>query len=511
MAAAAPSSPAGGANGGGAPRRREPHHIGPPLVTPGAHAHVNAQGPIASPAHPVMHSPIASPAVAPPVHVPRAAADMRARLYAHLQVAPHASGQPAGGGMGGPSGARSASFGGYSRGGGGPGTHAEHMRASIDGGDVRHRRPSSPTDERMAAALDEIESAVMSALQAAGPAAAAGAAAAGVAGPEPGARGLPWPPRTRAPPVVVAPSARPRKTDGDYRRELFRRLQLPSPAARPGGAGSAPPREPPGGAAGVESLLASAPRRRGDGGAAGGAVDVPPSPPGSAPGAEEAAAGRAGRSGSTSSAGGSDSGGEREAAGDGRVPQPSLADSIAAEVAAAAVAAAATPPDVSRAAGPGAGTAAVAATTARPAAAAAGSGAKGERSAREAAAAEANAILASVLAPHGVEPPRDGIGGEGAGSAAASTARRGPVVQPGVPVVVPLGRDDAGWVPSAGLSNCQRCGVKFGLIQRKHHCRACGALLCAACSPYRTTALPRVCYSCHALQVRPGANARAPV
>jgi len=38
------------------------------------------------------------------------------------------------------------------------------------------------------------------------------------------------------------------------------------------------------------------------------------------------------------------------------------------------------------------------------------------------------------------------------------------------------------WTPDTAVSNCQRCGVKFGLVTRKHHCRNCGCNVCAACS-----------------------------
>lgn len=51
---------------------------------------------------------------------------------------------------------------------------------------------------------------------------------------------------------------------------------------------------------------------------------------------------------------------------------------------------------------------------------------------------------------------------------------------------------------------CHRCRVTFGMVQRKHHCRACGQVFCAQCSN-KVSTLPkfgiekevRVCEACY--------------
>jgi hypothetical protein len=38
-----------------------------------------------------------------------------------------------------------------------------------------------------------------------------------------------------------------------------------------------------------------------------------------------------------------------------------------------------------------------------------------------------------------------------------------------------------GWVVDADCDACMRCGVAFGLFERRSHCRVCGDLVCRAC------------------------------
>lgn len=62
------------------------------------------------------------------------------------------------------------------------------------------------------------------------------------------------------------------------------------------------------------------------------------------------------------------------------------------------------------------------------------------------------------------------------------------------------------WVPDSESDECMRCNkVKFSLLQRRHHCRNCGLLVCSSCSAHRIV-LPRlssksvrVCFVCYDL------------
>lgn len=46
------------------------------------------------------------------------------------------------------------------------------------------------------------------------------------------------------------------------------------------------------------------------------------------------------------------------------------------------------------------------------------------------------------------------------------------------------------WQPDDELSACSICGNSFTFLNRRHHCRRCGRLVCGPCSPHRIT-LPR--------------------
>lgn len=43
------------------------------------------------------------------------------------------------------------------------------------------------------------------------------------------------------------------------------------------------------------------------------------------------------------------------------------------------------------------------------------------------------------------------------------------------------------WQPDSEVSKCPVCQKDFTIIHRKHHCRKCGRVVCATCSPHRIT------------------------
>lgn len=65
-----------------------------------------------------------------------------------------------------------------------------------------------------------------------------------------------------------------------------------------------------------------------------------------------------------------------------------------------------------------------------------------------------------------------------------------------------LGKIPPYWVPDNATNFCMQCNQKFSLIKRRHHCRACGQLLCSACCclkaklEYLGDVEQRVCISC---------------
>eukprot|EP00092_Neocalanus_flemingeri_P072430 GFUD01089170.1.p1 GENE.GFUD01089170.1~~GFUD01089170.1.p1 ORF type:complete len:841 (-),score=219.96 GFUD01089170.1:209-2731(-) len=58
------------------------------------------------------------------------------------------------------------------------------------------------------------------------------------------------------------------------------------------------------------------------------------------------------------------------------------------------------------------------------------------------------------------------------------------------------------WIPDQRVTMCQACSEEFTLVNRRHHCRACGKVVCSQCSAnkaplkYRQFESVRVCGSC---------------
>eukprot|EP01104_Vermistella_antarctica_P020837 TRINITY_DN909_c0_g1_i1.p1 TRINITY_DN909_c0_g1~~TRINITY_DN909_c0_g1_i1.p1 ORF type:complete len:369 (-),score=65.56 TRINITY_DN909_c0_g1_i1:51-1157(-) len=47
------------------------------------------------------------------------------------------------------------------------------------------------------------------------------------------------------------------------------------------------------------------------------------------------------------------------------------------------------------------------------------------------------------------------------------------------------GADISWWMPDSASKECLRCGHKFNVVIRRHHCRNCGKLICSGCSTNR--------------------------
>ncbi|XP_058812560.1 zinc finger FYVE domain-containing protein 9 [Topomyia yanbarensis] len=65
-----------------------------------------------------------------------------------------------------------------------------------------------------------------------------------------------------------------------------------------------------------------------------------------------------------------------------------------------------------------------------------------------------------------------------------------------------LGKVPPFWIPDNSTNFCMQCNQKFSLIKRRHHCRACGQLLCSACCclkaklEYLENVEARICIAC---------------
>eukprot|EP01084_Bolivina_argentea_P084050 152115_1 len=57
------------------------------------------------------------------------------------------------------------------------------------------------------------------------------------------------------------------------------------------------------------------------------------------------------------------------------------------------------------------------------------------------------------------------------------------------------------WMPDSHSKSCNICGDKFTFVNRRHHCRRCGALVCSKCSKYKLpnaeSVMQRACRKCY--------------
>ncbi|KAH1012040.1 hypothetical protein HUJ04_001286 [Dendroctonus ponderosae] len=78
-----------------------------------------------------------------------------------------------------------------------------------------------------------------------------------------------------------------------------------------------------------------------------------------------------------------------------------------------------------------------------------------------------------------------------------------------------LGKAAPLWIPDADAASCLHCDMKFTVIKRRHHCRACGLVLCSKCCGLKfrleyLDAEARVCNKCHDILNKDAANSAGP-
>ncbi|ROT83016.1 putative FYVE, RhoGEF and PH domain-containing protein 6-like [Penaeus vannamei] len=70
------------------------------------------------------------------------------------------------------------------------------------------------------------------------------------------------------------------------------------------------------------------------------------------------------------------------------------------------------------------------------------------------------------------------------------------------PATSTLGKQAPVWIPDYRVTMCQQCTAEFTLTFRRHHCRACGKVVCDHCSSnraplqYKRNQVARVCDTC---------------
>ncbi|XP_026675676.1 uncharacterized protein LOC103524460 isoform X2 [Diaphorina citri] len=79
-----------------------------------------------------------------------------------------------------------------------------------------------------------------------------------------------------------------------------------------------------------------------------------------------------------------------------------------------------------------------------------------------------------------------------------------------------LGKRAPFWVPDTEAPVCMHCQARFTLVKRRHHCRACGQVLCSRCCNRRATleylqyAAERVCLVCYDILMKPSQDTPPP-
>ncbi|KAL1456603.1 hypothetical protein WDU94_001321 [Cyamophila willieti] len=80
-----------------------------------------------------------------------------------------------------------------------------------------------------------------------------------------------------------------------------------------------------------------------------------------------------------------------------------------------------------------------------------------------------------------------------------------------------LGKRAPYWVPDTEAPQCMHCAARFTLVKRRHHCRACGQVLCSRCCnrkaplEYLQHAQERVCLVCYELLMKKPVSGGQPV
>lgn len=54
-----------------------------------------------------------------------------------------------------------------------------------------------------------------------------------------------------------------------------------------------------------------------------------------------------------------------------------------------------------------------------------------------------------------------------------------------------LGKIKPYWIPDEDCTVCMLCSSKFTIVNRRHHCRSCGRVLCGSCCSIRRILLYR--------------------